>query len=163
MPRPGRRSPGATRAPRGACVLMPRRGRRCALRCARVPTVPRTGPAPWSLGPPRAASAPPPEHPAFATCVLRPREPKALPAPQFPGCPLHPRETAHLLPRRCTPEPRSRPCCLGRPGAVRSRSPVPAAAAAVAAAPGPAPSSLAYPAGGPALQNRGGGGGGSLP
>lgn len=122
MPGPGCRSPGATRAPLRACALMARRGRRSALMrrgSHRSPS--RAGPAPGSPRPLRASAASPLAHPALATCALRPRAPQASPAPRSPGCPLRPREIAHLRPRSCTPGPRPGPCRPRLPRAALSR------------------------------------------
>lgn len=162
MPGPGCRSPGATRAPLRACALMARRGRRSALMrrgSHRSPSRACTRVTPTTAGFRRVSTCAP------GSRHLRPQAPRA---PGLAGPPI---------PRVSPPPPRNRPPAPAEP---HTRTPartlppptaprrpltprVPAAAAAVAAAAGPAPSSLAYPAGGRALQSRGGGSGGSLP
>lgn len=93
---PGRRAPGATRAPRGAC----------ARRRVRARTAARSRPAPGSPRAPRPGAAPPLTRPALATCA---RAPLALPAPKAPGCPPQPLRDRPPAP----PEPHTRP--LARP------------------------------------------------
>lgn len=76
------------------------------------------------------------------------------------GCPLCPREIAHLRLRSRTLRPG--PGCQRPPCATLSLPASSPRLLPVAAVPGPDPRSLASPAGGQALQS-GGGGGGSLP
>lgn len=54
---------------------------------------------------------------------LRPQAPRApgLAGPRSPGCPLRPREIAHLRPRSCTAGPRPGPCRPRRTRAALSR------------------------------------------